>query len=230
MREALTIRHRSDSVSASQCPPDDDARLVRRHRPDIWPAAPSSARGGGGAATREDCAHFQNRSCNGETARFRPSTWRPKPCRGPTGLPRYKHLAIATDFVETPLAQPLVEADPDASSAAIASLLDEAEDIIQRRPASRGDRARQDRISPVARRTAPSWRQRLSPGRSPPTLTHHKTVQAPRESIDIQAREFFPTRCAPSTLIGRSVPNADRERVLLADPEHHPHATSPEVE
>jgi hypothetical protein len=83
-------------------------------------------------AMREDCRHFESRSYEGgETARFCLLDLAPEaPWKCPDHCPKYEPSLIDGTFVTEPLVRAAVEDEPDESPDDVASVLDEAEDIV----------------------------------------------------------------------------------------------------
>ncbi|MHB1782780.1 MAG: hypothetical protein ACYCTE_08835 [Acidimicrobiales bacterium] len=81
---------------------------------------------------REECKHFQSRTySSGEVARFCVLDLAPEaPWRCPDGCPRYERRLSDAGWAHGQLVEPAIEDEPAGSGADIASLLDQAEDIV----------------------------------------------------------------------------------------------------
>ena len=81
---------------------------------------------------REDCKHFQSRTyASGEVARFCALDLAPEaPWRCPPDCPAFERRLADAGWVHGSLVAPPVEEEPDEPSDDVASLLDEAEDVV----------------------------------------------------------------------------------------------------
>ena len=81
---------------------------------------------------REECVHFQSRTyASGEAARFCRLDLAPEaPWRCPENCPSYKPRMADVGWVHGSLVEPAREDEPEGDGAAIAELLDSAEDIV----------------------------------------------------------------------------------------------------
>ena len=81
---------------------------------------------------REECVHFQSRTyASGEAARFCRLDLAPEaPWRCPDNCPQYRRRLADVGWVHGSLVEPALEAEPEGDGAAIAELLDSAEDIV----------------------------------------------------------------------------------------------------
>jgi hypothetical protein len=81
---------------------------------------------------REECKHFQSRTyANGEAARFCALDLAPEaPWRCPDNCASYARRLADVAWEHGTLIEPAIEDEPDGDNAAIASLLDAAEDIV----------------------------------------------------------------------------------------------------
>ena len=81
---------------------------------------------------REECVHFQSRTyASGEAARFCRLDLAPEaPWRCPDNCPEYRRRLADVGWVHGSLVEPALEEDPEGDGAAIAELLDSAEDIV----------------------------------------------------------------------------------------------------
>ena len=81
---------------------------------------------------REECVHFQSRTyASGEAARFCRLDLAPEaPWRCPDDCPQYKPRLADVGWVHGSLVEPALEEEPEGDGAAIAELLDSAEDIV----------------------------------------------------------------------------------------------------
>ena len=81
---------------------------------------------------REECKHFQSRTySSGEVARFCVLDLAPEaPWRCPDGCPRYERRLSDAGWAHGQLVEPAIEDEPASSGADVASLLDQAEDIV----------------------------------------------------------------------------------------------------
>jgi hypothetical protein len=82
---------------------------------------------------REDCRHFESRTYDsGEVARYCVLGLAPEqPWRCPDNCPRYEPSLIDGGMATDPLARPAVESEPDDDPAEIASVLHDAEAIVE---------------------------------------------------------------------------------------------------
>jgi len=82
---------------------------------------------------REDCRHFESRTYDdGEVARFCVLDLAPEaPWRCPENCPKYEQTVIDPTFEQGSLARSRVEDEPDAETADIQDLLDDAEMIVE---------------------------------------------------------------------------------------------------
>jgi hypothetical protein len=82
---------------------------------------------------REDCRHFESRTYdNGEIARYCVLGLAPEqPWRCPEHCPRYEPSLIEGGFVQGSLARPAVEDEPDEDPGEAASVLEDAEAIVE---------------------------------------------------------------------------------------------------
>jgi len=81
---------------------------------------------------REECVHFQSRTyASGEAARFCRLDLAPEaPWRCPDNCPEYRRRLADVGWVHGSLVEPALEEEPEGDGAAIAELLDSAEDIV----------------------------------------------------------------------------------------------------
>jgi len=81
---------------------------------------------------REECVHFQSRTyASGEAARFCRLDLAPEaPWRCPDNCPQYRRRLADVGWVHGSLVEPALEEEPEGDGAAIAELLDSAEDIV----------------------------------------------------------------------------------------------------
>jgi len=81
---------------------------------------------------REECVHFQSRTyASGEAARFCRLDLAPEaPWRCPDNCPEYRRRLADVGWVHGSLVEPALEEEPANDGAAIAELLDSAEDIV----------------------------------------------------------------------------------------------------
>jgi len=81
---------------------------------------------------REECKHYQSRMyASGEVARFCVLDLAPEaPWRCPQGCPRYERRTADVGWIHGDLIEPPVEDEPDEPAGDVASLLDQAEDIV----------------------------------------------------------------------------------------------------
>jgi hypothetical protein len=81
---------------------------------------------------REECVHFQSRTyASGEAARFCRLDLAPEaPWRCPDDCPQYRRRLADVGWVHGSLVEPALESEPEGDGAAIAELLDSAEDIV----------------------------------------------------------------------------------------------------
>jgi hypothetical protein len=82
---------------------------------------------------REDCRHFESRTYdNGEVARYCVLGLAPEqPWRCPEHCPRYEPSLIEGGFVQGSLARPAVEDEPEEDPGEAASVLEDAEAIVE---------------------------------------------------------------------------------------------------
>lgn len=110
---------------------------------------------------REECKHFQSRTySSGEVARFCVLDLAPEaPWRCPADCSRYERRLADAGWAHGSLVEPALEDEPDEPGVEVASLLDEAEDIVNAVvPAARAEAEAE-----AARRAAaqPGWLRRL---------------------------------------------------------------------
>jgi len=81
---------------------------------------------------REECKHFQSRTyASGEVARFCVLDLAPEaPWRCPDACPRYERRLADAGWSHGTLVEPALEEEPDVAGGDVASLLDEAENIV----------------------------------------------------------------------------------------------------
>ncbi|MFZ0668587.1 MAG: hypothetical protein WAM97_22750 [Acidimicrobiales bacterium] len=81
---------------------------------------------------REECKHFQSRTyASGEVARFCELDLAPEaPWRCPENCPRYERRFADVGWDHGSLIEPPIEDEPAGDATEIASLLDQAEDIV----------------------------------------------------------------------------------------------------
>jgi len=81
---------------------------------------------------REECKHFQSRTyASGEVARFCTLDLAPEaPWRCPADCPRYERRLADAGWAHGSLVEPAIEDEPDAPPGEVATLLDEAEEIV----------------------------------------------------------------------------------------------------
>ena len=81
---------------------------------------------------REECKHFQSRTYpSGEVARFCVLDLAPEaPWRCPEDCPRYEVRRADVGWTHGSLVEPAIEEEPDEPATEVATLLDEAEDIV----------------------------------------------------------------------------------------------------
>jgi hypothetical protein len=81
---------------------------------------------------REECKHFQSRTyASGEVARFCVLDLAPEaPWRCPEDCPRYEPRRADVGWAHGSLVPPAVEDEPDEPAGDVASLLEEAEDVV----------------------------------------------------------------------------------------------------
>jgi hypothetical protein len=110
---------------------------------------------------REECKHFQSRTySSGEVARFCVLDLAPEaPWRCPADCARYERRLADAGWAHGQLVEPAIEDEPDGSSAEIASLLDQAEGIVNAvGPAARAEAEARER---AAGRAGGRWWQRI---------------------------------------------------------------------
>jgi hypothetical protein len=120
---------------------------------------------------REECKHFQSRTySSGEVARFCVLDLAPEaPWRCPEECARYERRLADAGWAHGQLVEPAIEDEPVGSRSDIASLLDQAEGIVNAvGPAARAEAEARER---AAQRARGGWWQRVrrpgSPRRGP---------------------------------------------------------------
>ena len=106
---------------------------------------------------REECKHFQSRTySSGEAARFCVLDLAPEaPWRCPDDCARYERRLADAGWAHGQLVEPAIEDEPVGPGADIASLLDQAEDIVN--AAVPGARAEAESRERLAQRSARRW-------------------------------------------------------------------------